>query len=139
MRTRLLLAALLTCLLVPAVALAGDDGKDEAKLKERLEKLEKENEKLRDELAKHKADTKKVFDDATRAEKTAALDFRRPTAVAATSTAATVPPIRQPATKHAGVRLKSAELELKIAFRQHRMVGAWRVHDATCDVTKKGR
>ena len=138
MNTRLLLAALLFLAGAPVVARA-DDAKDEAKLKERLDDLEKENDKLRSELAKANQDTKKLFDQATKAEKAAGLDFRRPTAVASPSFPAASPPVSQPAAKHANLRLKEAELEMNVSFPPPRAVRSWRVYDAQCDVTRKGR
>jgi hypothetical protein len=138
MRTRLLLAALLFLAVSPAVARAADDAKDEAKLKERLEKLEKENEKLRSELAKAKEDTKKLFDDATKAEKAAGFDFRRPTAVASPSLPAETPPVGT-ASKHSLLRLKEAELEMGVTFGPARAVRSYRVYDASCDVVRRGR
>lgn len=138
MRTRLLPAALLFLALAPAVSRA-DDAKDEAKLKERLDKLERENEKLRAELAKANEDTRKLFDAATKAEKAAGFDFRRPTAVAAPALPATSPPTGQPASRHSLLRLKGAELELNVSFGPPRAVRSYRVYDANCDVTRKAR
>jgi len=134
MRARWLV--LLAALALPSAALAADD---EAKLKKRLDTLERENAKLKEELAKANADTKKLFDAATKAEKAAGLDFRKPTAVAAQASPAGVPPVSMPATKHANVRFDEAELDMTIAFSAPRAVRTWRVHDAHCDVTKKGR
>lgn len=128
----------LAVLAAPSVALAAD-GKDEAELERRLEKLEEENAKLKAELAEAKADTRKLFDAATKAEKSAGLDFRRPTAVVVQSAPAGVPPVGQPAAKHAGLRLAHAELTLDISFGPPRSVRTWRVHDSNCDVTKKNR
>lgn len=129
-----LLAAVLT---LPALAAAAEP--DDAALKKRLDTLEQENAKLKSELAKAKADTKKLFDAATNAEKAAGLSFRRPTAVAAQASPATVPPVGQPATKHAGARFDEAELEMNVSFGAARNVRTWRVHDAICDVTKRNR
>ena len=128
---------LLAALSAPALAIAEE--KDDAALQKRLDQLEKENEKLTSELAKANADTKKLFDAASKAEKGAGLDFRRPTAVAASASPAGVPPVSQPATKHANVRFDEAELDMTVSFGPARNVRTWRVYDANCDVTKKGR
>lgn len=134
MRARHLL--LLLALAAPAVALAADD---DAALKARLEKLEEENAKLKAELAKANADTKRLFDAATKAEKSAGIEFRKPTAVVAAASPAGVPPVSQPATKHANARFDEAELDLNVSFGPARTIRTWRVHDAMCDVTKKNR
>lgn len=136
MRARPFRWLLLAALSVPAAANAADD---DAALEKRLDRLEDENEKLKKELQKANADTKKLFDAATKAEKSAGIDFRRPTAVAAQASPAGVPPVSQPATKHAGSRLDHAELEMNVSFGPARTIRNWRVHDATCDVTKKNR
>lgn len=138
MRLRAWVGAVAVLLLaVPPGASAAE--KDEAELKQKLKKLEKENDELRGKLSKAKQDTKKLFDDATRAEKAAGIEFRRPTAVVAGSTAATTPPVSQPPSKHGYVRFDEAELELKVSFAPARSVRTMRVHDATCDVTKRNR
>jgi hypothetical protein len=137
-RLRPLLPALLFLAVAPAVARA-DDAKNEAKLKARLESLEKDNEKLRSELEKANGDTKKLFDEATKAEKAAGLEFKKPTAVASPAFPAASPPVGQAASKHANLRLQSAELVMNVSFAAPRTVRSWRVYDTSCDVTRKGR
>lgn len=129
---------LVAALAFPAIAEAADP-QDDAALKKRLDQLEDENAKLKEQLAKANADTKKLFDAATKAEKSAGIDFRRPTAVAAQASPAGVPPVSQPPSKHATARFDHADLELSASFGPARNVRTWRVHDAICDVTKKNR
>lgn len=136
------MSARFLCLLVAALVLptvAHSAEKDEAALKKRLDQLEEDNAKLKAQLAKANADTKKLFDASTKAEKSAGLDFRRPTAVAAQSAPAGVPPVSQAPTRHATVRFQHAELDMNVSFAPSRSIRTWRVHDAVCDVTKKSR
>lgn len=137
------MSARFICLLVAALVLPtaarAAEKKDDAALKKRLDQLEEENAKLKEQLAKANADTRKLFDAATKAEKSAGIDFRRPSAVAAQSSPAGVPPVSQPPAKHATARFDRADLEMSASFGPARNIRTWRVHDAICDVTKKNR
>lgn len=143
-RMRLLDAALAGLLLTaPVVATAWPAAaraeESEAELKKKLKALKKQNAKLKDELAKERADSNKRFDEATRAEKQAGLDFRRATVVASQGVPESAVPVSQPATRHASLRLDEAQLEMSVSFQPARFVRTWRVHNANCEVARKAR
>ena len=122
--------------LAPSAFAADND----AKLQQKLERLEKENAELKQKLEKARQDTDKLFNDATEAERGAGLIFRqKPAMVLSPNAPATTPPVGAPPTKHGFSRLEKAELTLTVSFAAPRNQGRWRVHDMNCNVSKKNK